>query len=547
MDALTELDSMIGLEGVKRSVLELKSLVETDIERRRTGLPSAIPSLHAIFAGNPGTGKTSIARIYARVLAQLGYLSSGHLVEADRSTLVSQYLGDTARNTIELLQKSLGGVLFVDEAYSLKQNESDAFGQEAIDTLLKFMEDHREDLVVGLAGYRERMDALLETNPGFKSRFNQYVIFDDYTNEQLEKIMYAMTQSQGFTIAAKNVAEAVELLSRQRSGTNFCNARAVRNILDQAIRRQAVRLAGLKTEGKAVTREQLMTLEYGDLLGDAAVATTSGEDDLNSLVGMESVKRTIREYKNQIAVAKMRGQDPREILQPYFVMLGNPGTGKTTVARIMGRIFKELGYLPSDQVVESDREKLVAGYIGQTAAKTRKLLDQALGGTLFIDEAYGLDVRHDVGAEDFGREAIETLLKFMEDNRGRLVIVVAGYDAQMRRFLNSNPGLRSRFTNIINFPDYSASDCIQIFHGMVSKQGLILGSEAVASLPRMFETLLGAPNWSNGRDVRTFLEFVLRAQAGRIVDSASEPHVLSEADLAAGLSAMLENKAAGAS
>jgi hypothetical protein len=186
--------------------------------------------------------------------------------------------------------------------------------------------------------------------------------------------------------------------------------------------------------------------------------------------------------------------------------LGNPGTGKTTVARVMGRIFKELGYLPSDHVVEADRET----------------------------EAYTLDVRHRVGGEDFGREAIETLLKFMEDNRGRLVVVVAGYDDQMRRFLTSNPGLRSRFTNIINFPDYLTSDCIQMFSGLVRKQKLVLSAEAIANMPAVFDALRSAPNWSNGRDVRTLLEFVSRAQAGRVIASASEPNVFTEADVTAG-------------
>src|SRR5271156_4410627 len=150
-------------------------------------------------------------------------------------------------------------------------------------------------------------------------------------------------------MVGSDVTAAVELLSRERAGTNFGNARAVRNVLDQAIRRQAVRIASLP-KGVSHTREQLSVLERGDLLGEAALAKTSGEDELNALTGLENVKHTIREYKNQIAVAKMRGQDARNIIQPYFVMLGNPGTGKTTVARILGKIFKELGYLPSDHV-----------------------------------------------------------------------------------------------------------------------------------------------------------------------------------------------------
>ena len=183
------LKNLEGLENVKRSLDEIRSLLSIDQERRRLGIPSRRQSLHAVFAGNPGTGKTTVARIYADTLRELGYLKRGHLVEADRSKLVAEYLGQTASKTSRVLQSSLGGVLFIDEAYALKQDKEDMYGQECIDTLLKFMEDHRDELVIILAGYPEQMDELLNTNPGFKSRFVQYLSFDDYTNDQLRAIL----------------------------------------------------------------------------------------------------------------------------------------------------------------------------------------------------------------------------------------------------------------------------------------------------------------------------------------------------------------------
>ena len=541
-----ELDSLAGLKKVKESLSEIRSLLAVNSERQKIGLPVSKLSLHAVFSGNPGTGKTTVARIYAGMLKEFGYLRSGQLVEADRGRLVAEYLGQTAIKTTKVLQDALGGVLFIDEAYALKNDPNDSFGQECIDTLLKFMEDHREDLVVIAAGYKEQIDALLETNPGFKSRFAQFLTFDDYTDEELLVILQRMTTAQGFTILDVDLKSAVEVLGRERVGTNFGNARAVRNLLERAIRRQANRLQALQESGVQLTKQQLMELSSSDLLSDDQRRKTDPMGELDALVGLEPVKQAVREYRDVLNVAKLRARDLREVLQPNFVMLGNPGTGKTTVARIMGRIFKELDYLPSDHLVETGREDLVAGYIGQTATKTRAVLEKALGGTLFIDEAYSLTSRQASG-QDFGTEAIETLLKFMEDNRGRLVIIVAGYDREMREFLNSNPGLRSRFTNVISFPDYSPAECAAIFLRMLDAQKFKIADGVRARLSKLFENLKAAPNWSNGRDVRTLLEFVSRAQARRLSsDRSADQYLLTADDIDAAFGELMQNKLAGA-
>lgn len=538
--------NLVGLSSIKQSLAEVRSLLSIAEDRRGAGLPSTRLSLHAVFAGNPGTGKTTVARLYARMLQSLGYLKRGHLVEVDRSQLIAEYLGQTASKTLGVLQSALGGVLFIDEAYALKQDKQDTYGQECIDTILKFIEDHRDEFVVILAGYKDQMGELVDSNPGFKSRFAQYLFFEDYTDEQLGTILTRMAQAEGLLVSDTDVALVVEELSRERVGKNFSNARAVRNLFEGAIRRQALRLAALKQAGTVLTKEQLMRLERSDFF-DSETEQKGIEPlrELDALIGLAPVKKAVMEYGDLIKISKLRGQDPREVLQPYFVMLGNPGTGKTTVARLMGRIFKELGYLPSDQLIETDRQSLVGGYVGQTAIKTEAVLDRALGGTLFIDEAYSL-VGQAVG-EDFGKEVIETLLKFMEDNRGRLVVVAAGYDNEMRLFLNSNPGLRSRFTNVISFPNYTSTECAQIFTRMVASQKLVLAQGVSGAISTAFEKLLGAPNWSNARDVRTLLEFVMRCQAERLT-SYPDPqiNVIGLADLEAAVDRFQREKLAGA-
>ena len=257
-----ELNSLIGLDLVKREVDNLINLVTINKLRRDHGLKVEELSLHMVFSGNPGTGKTTVARIMSRIYRSLDILSKGHLVEVDRSGLVAGYVGQTALKTQEAVQKALGGVLFIDEAYALTTRGPQDYGQEAVETLLKAMEDHRDDLIVIVAGYIELMEEFVESNPGLESRFNRFIHFPDYTVEEMMGIFRMRCDKAGYTLAPEAGDELKRILAeKSKDSIGFGNARGVRNLFEKALSRQANRLAAMGD----LTREQLMEIRPEDL------------------------------------------------------------------------------------------------------------------------------------------------------------------------------------------------------------------------------------------------------------------------------------------
>ena len=304
----------------------------------------------------------------------------------------------------------------------------------------------------------------------------------------------------------------------------------------QTLQTLAMTLANLDHEMSDACRRRsaVLSAQFTEVSRQYAVDFTAreadpgvSEEDLNAifkeldeLVGLESVKNEVHRATNFARMQVLRRQQglPTVKASLHGVFYGNPGTGKTTVARLMGRIYKSLGLLRHGHVVECDRGRLVAEYVGQTAVRTHAAIDSALDGILFIDEAYSLAGR---GAEDFGSEAIETLLKRMEDDRDRLIVIVAGYTGPMEQFIASNPGLESRFTNYLNFPDYSAEDLAEIFRRMAAQSGLVCAPETAAAVLALCRKLVAArtDHFGNAREMRNLFEAAVRNQSTRLVNS----------------------------
>ncbi|MCL2354496.1 MAG: AAA family ATPase, partial [Oscillospiraceae bacterium] len=471
-------------------------------------------SLNMIFTGNPGTGKTTVGRVVASMFKEMGMLKKGHLVEVDRGGLVAEFAGQTSRKTEEVFRDALGGVLLIDEAYALSENGG-GFGKEAIDTLVKLIEDYRGEIVVILAGYKKEMDDFLKTNSGLKSRFPLVIDFPDYTPDELYLIAEKFIDSKGFSLANTAQPVLVEKISmaHKTSDSSSGNGRMVRNIVETIMRNQSARIASVDD----ISKEALTEIIAGDIKVECLERKEYNlEETFAQIVGLEEVKTYIRSLEARLKIQTKRkkmGLYVDDIQSLHMIFAGNPGTGKTMMARIVADVLHSMGIINTNKLIETDRAGLVAGYVGQTAIKTTEKIMEAMDGVLFIDEAYALSQG---GSNDFGREAIDTIVKMMDDNRDRLVVMLAGYSGNMEEFLKSNPGLKSRFPNIIEFPDYSVKDLLQIANDLYSSKGYKLNDDAKDKLKVILEKATTQEAFGNGRYVRNIFERSVNKQSLRL-------------------------------
>ncbi len=515
---LERLEGMVGLEQIKNYMNQYYHYLKYQQDRKKIGFQMVDePGLHMIITGNPGTGKTTIARLLAEIYHKLGLLESDQVTEVNRSHLVGSYVGQSEENTMNYIRQAVGGVLFIDEAYSLHRQDASGndYGQAVIDTLVSAMTsgEYANKFAVILAGYPEEMRQFLWSNPGLRSRFpdQNMIHLPDFKLSELVEIAEetALDNDYFFTETALN--SFYGLIERAKVDDTFGNARTVRDLVMKAIFKKGATIT-VKEHDDWLDHMRIESKDLAVMYDEKD--DTAPMDQLEQLIGLENIKDEVKKLSSFVTIQQKRKHQglPSVPIQLHAVFSGNPGTGKTTVAKIYSKLLKECGLLKRGHFILASRSDLVAGYVGQTAIKTKNKIREALGGVLFIDEAYALFR----GENDFGKEAIDTLVDEMTKHNENLVVILAGYRADMERFIASNPGLSSRFKKYFEFLDYQPDELLSITHFHVERYHYQMTDDARDYIYRQYQE---QAIQGNARFVVNLVDEAIQFQALRIADA----------------------------
>ncbi len=551
-DVLQQLDELIGLENIKQKVKDHIHYLDFLKLRKEKGFEENEKiSLHSVFTGNPGTGKTTVVKLLGKIYQKKGLLSKGHVHEVDRADLVGEFIGQTAPKVKEAIEEARGGILFIDEAYMLVRSKDDKkdFGKEVIEVLVREMSDGKGDIAIMMAGYPKETNYMISSNPGLKSRINYFFHFEDYTPDELIQIAEYACDKRSVTLTkeAKDMINKILIESYRNRDRTFGNARFAYSLIDEGKMNMGLRLIKRKDVRK-LSNEELSTITLEDVERIEGIKIKKkinipieeqllreAISEMNELVGMNRIKNEINELVKLVRYYRETGKDVLNKFSLHAVFTGNPGTGKTTIARIFGKIYKALGLLERGHIVEVGKEGLVAGFTGQTAIKTKEKIDEAMGGVLFIDEAYAL--AGGGGQGNFGNEAIEVILKNMEDQRGKFAVIVAGYPDNMETFLRMNPGLKSRFDKTLHFKDYKPDTLYDILAFMLKAEDLVPNPKAEELLRKMIKNMYAKRDkyFGNARTMRKIAEETVRRQNLRMASMPAEkrtPHSIKTVTMA---------------
>ena len=529
-DYYAELQGLIGLKTVKEKVDKLIQQAKYNQLQIEQGLPPEKMTMHAAFLGNPGTGKTTVARLMGQILFQYGALKGEEFkfVEVSAADLLSGYVNQTAEQTRKKLEEAKGGVLFIDEAYALNKKGSNSTGEEAINELLTYMENHRDDIMVIFAGYTKEMEQFFDVNPGFNSRVPHQLVFEDYSPDEIVQMGLKIFEGKARKVEdpefyARNIKKAY------KRSLDKSNARWIRNQNEQIMQEFIFRVMSQDGEDMTLIKNQDIEKALAQGSYEESEHKADAWKQLNQLIGLEKVKEQVSAFIHQVELSKVRQEQGIETknITLHSLFLGNPGTGKTTVARIIGELLYQKGMIATNKMVEVSRGDLIGGYQGQTAIKTREQLQAALGGVLFVDEAYSL--KHGPN-DNFGQEAIDEILKFMEDHRRDMVVIFAGYHKEMAEFLESNSGLKSRVPTTFDFEDYSPDEIAQIGEFILQGQGYQYDVESYRAVVK--EAYATTDDHSNGRWIRNFNQKLLAHMSRRVTkDESSDFNTITSEDL----------------
>ncbi|KAE8154703.1 P-loop containing nucleoside triphosphate hydrolase protein [Aspergillus avenaceus] len=525
--AWKKLQSMIGLGTVKTALQALLDSMQFNYHRELSEKPILEFSLNKVFLGSPGTGKTSVAKLYGQILVDIGYLSNGEVVVKNPADFVGSVIGESEKNTKGILASTVGKVLVIDEAYGLYGGgtrhatgpQTDIFRTAVIDTIVgEVQSTPGDDRCVLLLGYREQMSEMFQNvNPGLSRRFpmDSAFVFEDFTDDELGKILDLKLSQQGFETTHIGRKVALEVLSRARNRPNFGNAGAIDILLNDTKLSHQQRLSqGSNFEDASQLTPEDFDKDYDR--GDRA--ETNIPMLFAGTVGCEKLVKRLEAYRNTVKNMRLLGMDPKEQVPFNFLFRGPPGTGKTSTARKMGKVYYDMGLLASAEVNERSATDLIGQYIGQTGPKAQALLEESLGKVLLIDEAYRLAEGH------FAKEAMDEIVdcitkpKFFQ----KLIIILAGYDQDINRLMTTNPGLTSRFPESLEFNSLDPDSCTKLLTNLLrkalkKKSSSVPGHMDVLECPSTsfkssmhdhFSILSHTAGWANARDIETLAKAI---------------------------------------
>ena len=540
--ALGALEQYVGLGRVKDAINSLVELAKENYEREIKGEKPFEIALNRLFIGNPGTGKTSVASIYGKVLKSLRFLSDGTVEAKTASDFVGEAVGQSSNKTKAIIDNCAGKVLLVDEAYNLDDN---MYGKQVLDTIVeKVMGSPGEDIAVVMCGYEnEIMKMLRDQNPGLSRRFDptNAFRFDDYEYNELTLIFKRTCRKEGVHVPTKVRKRAIRELAKRASLPNFGNAGAVKSMISSAKARAVARERKEARTNGSSRSDGALTFTIDDLLSDENSEEGGSRDPMDALQGLYGMEKICKEVeKMKINMEQQKRMNKETKFKNGYIFLGNPGTGKTTVARVMATILHALGVLPGDRVVETTASDLKGQFIGQAQQRVKDKMREAKGNVLFIDEAYEL------GLNQYGQEAMTQLLSEMTspEHEKSTVVIMAGYKENMHDMLDRNSGMRSRFQAFWEFDDWSADDCKGCIVKKAMNDGFLLDTSGAASarLVEGFRDLKSRSGWANARDTIAVYDSMLEEQALRTYDTPEAVPTLKFEDADKALVALLRHR-----